>query len=490
MADTLSTGSTEGVSAATPHAVVGLRRDRFGARLCAFFNAYRIAQALGVPAYLGWPESEGLGPAEAQAVFSDTFRARHLLDPISLAEIEAAQVTPFEGNLAKAELHGRRFLLVNKPFGALDGPETLGTETPLSLADAARATDPFAPDLKARAAALKPPGLDDGVAFHVRRGDLADPHAPDFLRFVGRYVPYAFYRAFAERAVEADRIAVFSDAEMAADTLRLEDFGKRVTRIGVAAPDLTATQRAVVELLLLARAGLLVGGKSAFRETAAELSGARNVRLHDAFDAQTKRRLLREELERADLPASERSCAAILLARELSAAGERAVAAGIARDACAADPTNAKLRLFAGRLLTAERRWDAAEAVLHEAVALAPDLVDARQQLGTALLRQGRSADALAHLAEARRQRPERRDLAIAELDALIAADRTEAAEAALTALVDRLGAGSDTARRSVRLRAQLGDRDAALRELDEALRRYPDDAQLQRLSARLGLKD
>src|ERR1700730_18280221 len=71
------------------------------------------------------------------------------------------------------------------------------------------------------------------------------------------------------------------------------------------------------------------------------------------------------------------------------AAGQTRRAAEAFREAIAADPANARLHLGAGAAAFLERRDDDAKEALDRALALNPELAQAREVLGQVLRRQG-----------------------------------------------------------------------------------------------------
>lgn len=338
--------------------VIGVRRDRLGARLCAMINAWRLGEALGAPVRFGWPADEGIGWADAKALFDPGFLETKILDPDSLAAVESGLTHPFESNVACAEANGRRYLLVDKPFGDLDFA-ALGIDAPQrSWSDSAAALNPFDATLRRRAQVLAAQFGDPDTILHVRRGDLADPNAPTFARFVARYIPYSYYAAYVERHAPQGELPVFSDCPHAAE--RLRGAGIQARQMTFDHSDLSACQRDLVELLLLARPRVSVGGKSAFRETAAQLGGAANVRLFDAFDAATRRELMYLELARDDLAPGEAISCRVNLARQEFDAGEVRTALSIMEHAIKIDPAATGPRKVFARLL--DRAGDLTDA--------------------------------------------------------------------------------------------------------------------------------
>jgi hypothetical protein len=323
-------------------------------------NAWRLGGMLGAPVYFGWPAGEGVTWADAESLFEPEFLAHRVLDSHELQTVEAAITQPFADNVARAEVGGEHFLLVNKPFGDIDFTAYGNGAPPDSWEAAVRALSPFHSKLVRRAEAESKRIANPRVMLHVRRGDLADPHAPEFARFVSRYIPYSFFAAWIERHRLCDELPVFSDCPQAADRLRA--VGVRARQVVLDQGDLAPCQRDLVELLVLARPSVSVGGKSAFRETAARMGGAKNIRLFNAFDPASRRELMVRELERDDLSPGERISCMTNLAREEFNAGQREKALTIMDRAVEVDPTAPGTRQVFARLL--ERAGRSAQRVI------------------------------------------------------------------------------------------------------------------------------
>jgi tetratricopeptide (TPR) repeat protein len=94
------------------------------------------------------------------------------------------------------------------------------------------------------------------------------------------------------------------------------------------------------------------------------------------------------------------------------AAGQAHLAAEAFREALAADPTNARLHLGAGAAAYLERRDDDAKDALERALAIDPELAQAREMLGQVLRRQGDLPGAIQTYETLLAKQPNRRDAA------------------------------------------------------------------------------
>lgn len=276
--------------------ILAARPTGFGSRIGELLNAHRVASALDARLVLHWPAAPSYDVGPPEAVFDPHFVASHHL-PTLAPEAFGRLTTTIEPSdlrrLAEGPHRGAR--MVERYVVDVRVP---GLELP-SHREAFEAVR-FHPDLeRIRAAVGSSPRV--GLAVHVRRPDLAFPTS----RFGGRFSSKQTPMALVERLVRIlprdprDRVLLIgNDGSL---------LGEAAERIGADTPDSivglpegSSDRQAFRDFCLLARAGAVLGGTSAFARVAQLIAGSRVVRAEDMLPSDETRELLWTAVMRGD----------------------------------------------------------------------------------------------------------------------------------------------------------------------------------------------
>jgi putative PEP-CTERM system TPR-repeat lipoprotein len=181
--------------------------------------------------------------------------------------------------------------------------------------------------------------------------------------------------------------------------------------------------------------------------------------------------------EAVDIAPDDGRALALLAEAEL-AAGAPGEALPALRALAAQQPGNADVRAALARAFAATGRAREARIEFQQVLRLEPESAEARIGLGRIALQEGRAAEALEMAAALQRIIPERAYGYVLEGDARLLAQRPSEALPAYRAAWER-DPSPELARQIARVQSQMGDDDAAVRSLQAARERYPDDGAL-----------
>ncbi|RJL15309.1 tetratricopeptide repeat protein [Paracoccus siganidrum] len=321
-------------------AIIGFRKDRIGARLIGLLNILRLGRKFGLPARYVWLSEPG-GPypelVDPREFLEAGFVADHIAvvdrapDLSGRTDLMTLAPTINDAHMAR-RLAGGELFFSDIAFDVL---HFMGEPAPEARAGiAAIAADlPLAPRL-ARALAraenrlsrLVPGGLAQASAIHMRRGDLLDGDPWSLGAWPAKYVPDEFFRAWA--AGQEGAVIVFTDTPAAAHHMAAGD--RRIVPIDrlLDLEKLTATERDMLELLLMARCRRIGGpGGSAFSRAAASLGSAEIVMLPQQLPTPRRGEAYQALLDRA-IEAPDSFLAPGDLAQSLHYAARHAIAQG------------------------------------------------------------------------------------------------------------------------------------------------------------------
>jgi hypothetical protein len=276
--------------------VLAARPTGFGSRMGELLNAHRVASALGARFAVHWPAAPLYDVGPPDAVFDPHFVAAHHLSTFATESFGWLTTTIEPSDLRR---------LADGPFrGArmreryLIDVRVRGLELP-SFREAFEAVR-FHPDLE-RIRAEVDTGPRVGLAVHVRRPDLAFPTS----RFGGRYASKQTPMALIERIVQIvprdprDRaLLIGNDGPLLVATA--ERIGADTPDGVVGLPKGSSDQQAFRDFCLLARAGAVLGGTSAFARVAQLIAGSRVIQVEDILPADEIRTLLWTAVMRGD----------------------------------------------------------------------------------------------------------------------------------------------------------------------------------------------
>jgi len=305
-------------------AVVARRWDGLGGRLNAIINAMALASALDAEFRFAWPGGPST-PGAAEELFSAEFLAAHV---VNIDELEGREVVP---DPTERPLAAARQDLAQAGHGAMvDVVEYASTlsfrdESHLAADHRFRASAEqigWSPAV-ARTIATINAGFSIGAyaAIHVRAGDIVKGDWRQFLpveKYTPRpYVEFAIQRLLAEGV---GHVLILSDNEDYANELRQRfDCVRRPHELLPHYVELTAVQRALADIWLLARATRILGPTtSAFSRLAGNLSGVTMRGTHETLSSEEARVTLSRAIESAIAEPPAEAYRRALLARDIA----------------------------------------------------------------------------------------------------------------------------------------------------------------------------
>ena len=268
--------------------ILAARPTGFGSRVGELLNALRVASALDARLAIHWPAALSYDVGPADTVFDRHFVATHHLPTLAADEFGRLTTTIAPSDLRRlAEGPHRGARMVERY--AVD-VRVRGLDLP-SHREAFEAVR-FHPDLE-RIRAEVDAGPRVGLAVHVRRPDIAFPAS----RFGGRYsskqTPMALIERIARilpRDPRARVLLIGNDGTLLAETAERIDADTPEGVVGLS--EGSSEQQAFRDFCLLARAGAVLGGTSAFARVAQLIAGSHVVRVDDLLPVHETRELL------------------------------------------------------------------------------------------------------------------------------------------------------------------------------------------------------
>lgn len=389
------------------------RKDRLGGRLCAIVNGLRLACALDADFRFGWPEDiyrlENLDDVDRvlSPEFIDSYR-------ISAAQRQALDLVRFD--LFDPAAPPPQGIQVDTPAGVALLPGEDAADAARQCRELFATSAMIAPHIVAAVETLAEQlGLTSGrvAALHVRRGDVVRNYrvgvvAPEFLQ---RYNPIQYYQDWGARALAAgtvDRLVVFCEDADAGLALSSRLDNTRACDTAAQFPELTVLEAALVEMLLMARCVLIVGGYSAFNHFPCLIGTAHKVSIRDDLSIEERLSALEKAAAGTDLVGHEADFVSVLMLEDSLKAGRPgAVEAYIAR--CGG---NASAMACAGAVLLESGFAAEAADLLRRALPGRPlKHAGAWRDLALALGAMGRIDEGLAAINEGLALQPTRWDL-------------------------------------------------------------------------------
>lgn len=262
--------------------IVAVRNDRLGGRLGALLNAIRLATDYDISFSFTWADHADVSPElqKPQELFSENFIAEHRETERSYGDLQKdlKAIENFRDPLAKEQFFNIKFSEVDYKISEAMIPVVMPWEN-YSTVKTALAQSLLSINFSEAVsqAILKIEAEFSGsslTAYHLRRGDIIDPHArPSNVLWPDKYVPSVFYEKHIKRTISRDensKILIFSDAEhelnafcgISSNIVRADRF---LTDL-----NLTRLQNDFMELYLMSRCKTIVApGASAFSGVAA-----------------------------------------------------------------------------------------------------------------------------------------------------------------------------------------------------------------------------
>lgn len=394
--------------------VLARRADRLGGRLCAIVNGMRLAQALGADFRFGWPKDkyhfENLD--DVDRLLDPSFIEAFLMPEEDVKALGAVRLDLFDPAAPPPKA-----VLVDTPAGVALLPGEDRPEAARQCREVFASSRMVAPHIleavETLAERLGLTGDRRVVALHIRRGDVVHRYrvgvvAPDFF---ARYNPVQFYLDWGARALAegtADGFVVFSEDEGVRQLMTTRLDGARACDTATACPGLTELEVALVEMLLMARCPLIVGGYSAFNHFPCLVGTPQKRSIREELTPEQRQQALAAAAAGSDLIGHEADFVSVLMLLEGLQAGRSDAMDGFVERAREKEEILAP----AGALLLAEGFAGEAAILLRMALGGSPLMpTNVAQDLALALLDQGRHAEALEALELALARQPGRWDL-------------------------------------------------------------------------------
>lgn len=405
------------------------RGDRLGGRLCAMVNGLRMAATLGAEFKFGWPTDnyrfENLDDVER--LLAPDFIAAHRMGS---DELKGLDIVRFD--LLDPMAPPPAAIRVDKTAGVALLPGEDEADVARQCRDAFATSGMIAPHILAAVESLADQlGLNDDrlAALHIRRGDVVEKYmvgaiSPEFL---DRYNPVQYFIDWGAKALKAgtvDRLVVFTEDDATRQALSGQLDNTVACHTLRAFPHLTAVEAALVEMLLMARCSLIVGGYSAFSHFPCLVGTPRKLSIRDELTAQERLAALATAAAGPGLIGHEPNFISILMLEDGLRAGQPdAMDAFLTR--CQGD---IDAQACAGALLRTAGFTAEAATLLHNALSGGRPLliVAAWNNLALALGALGRIDEALEVVDAAMKLKPNRWELTGTKGGLLIAAGARE----------------------------------------------------------------
>lgn len=277
--------------AETAAQIIGFRKDRLGARIIALGNLLSLEDKYGASVSFLWADKSEDHDMRIDdpnhPIFDREFAAKYL------EQIAQGDRTKMEGLTDLEEIRGRIStqlfqdkLKTNERFLCMNGfqPLLFANEVGPDQMDAFRAAmarivwAPQVQDVLEQATVKLSALSEETYAVHVRRGDVLDKEPWCHRHWPAKFAPDEFYTAIMNQPDVATLL--FSDTPEVADRLAAGHPNAITFSDLVDAPDLSALQRDLVELLLMSHCKTICApALSAFSSSAAMVSGSRTLKL-------------------------------------------------------------------------------------------------------------------------------------------------------------------------------------------------------------------
>lgn len=257
--------------------LLAFRGDGLGARLCTVINAIRLSNQCGLPFKISWFVIPGRDVSPEQ-IFSERYIAENMLTGYHPEEILIRDTSLISSRSSQEFVEFAKpgvFYCINTAFSYLDftdqDPSARRAEVDKAISqiewneEVTKVLDQFASlDLRKYR------------AVHIRRGDLLEePYS--HVMFYEKYAPASLFVEHLRRDTEQtgrQEYIIFSDNPETAQHVKSQLHGGVTPGELLALDHLTPWQRDFVELMMMARTGLIIAPpESAFSRTASMIGG-------------------------------------------------------------------------------------------------------------------------------------------------------------------------------------------------------------------------
>ena len=276
--------------------VVSFRNDRMGARFLSILNAIRLSKDYDFPYFFTWM-THGRASEELHApteIFDEEFFETHFVSKDDFKDIDKDGTDFSAFPIGMNEESFRQSLKDKKTYVCMATELfTLPWEDVEQVAQAysdAISELKFSKVIQDAMDHVDQTLSGNGVAFHIRRGDIVyDPVTSNQL-WSNKYIPREYYEVLADKLINSDdaRILVFSDEPKEIE--RLQKLSDRVLSPDSVLPKgLTLAQRDFMEIYAMSRCHQIVGPPGSGFSAAAGLMGnhpVTDIRTHLTNDEQ------------------------------------------------------------------------------------------------------------------------------------------------------------------------------------------------------------
>ncbi len=264
--------------------IVSFRNDRMGARFLSILNAIRLSKDYDVPYFFTWM-THGRASEELQSpleIFDEAYFKEYFMSKEDFAEVDShgTDFSAFPIGMDEARFRtsisdGTTYVCMATELFVL--PWESADIVAKSYSDAVRALR-FSPAVEEAMKLVDGVLSDQGIAFHVRRGDIIyDPITSNQI-WSNKYIPREFYEVFAERLTKDSKLRVLVFSDEPKEIERLQKFGTNVLSPDSVLPKgLTLAQRDFMEIYAMSRCRQIVGPPGSGFSISAGLMGNTTV---------------------------------------------------------------------------------------------------------------------------------------------------------------------------------------------------------------------
>ena len=281
--------------------VVARRFDGLGARLCAILNAWSIARALGLEFRFVWPRAADVQLREPRELFSDAFLKRF---EIAASDCAGRAVRPAPTSLSLADAkelcrtaNAASMIDIDACFEVLAFADESADAAQERYRAALRQLGWSRTSQAILASVSEISHLREHSAIHIRAGDIVTGDWQQFVP-VDKYIPTPYVKFAIEMLSGPNRspVVVVSDNDSYVSFLKsCFDVIRTPGDFVAGYTDLTGSQRALADLLVLSQARRVVAPRSsAFSRTAVNLGARQALGVDDMMVEDYAQRRLRD----------------------------------------------------------------------------------------------------------------------------------------------------------------------------------------------------